>query len=127
VGEVLAGKHLIYRLRIMNLGKTPAHIFNYELNFGPLIEGTKFSAEQLESEKFFKVNAFLGAGESRNLLEDINIQDAFSHDTKTGAYCITVKYGDVLTGKDEHRAFVMYRYRGSDSSLELITAEGRYT
>jgi hypothetical protein len=125
-GEILAGKHLVHRLRIMNLGKTPAHIFNYKVNFGPLVQGTKFSAEKLESERLVKVNAFLAAGESRNL-EDVSVQDAFSHDTKTGAYCVTVRYGDVLTGKDEHETFVHYSYRGSDYSLDRITTEDRYT
>jgi hypothetical protein len=57
----------------------------------------------------------------------INMKELFGHDTITGAFCVTVNYGDVLTGKDEHRTFIMYHYSGSDSSLERITTEDEYT
>jgi hypothetical protein len=124
--ELIAGKHHVYRLKILNLGRTPAHIFSYEVNFGPLIEGTRFSAETLESKRFVNVNYFLPSGKLKSL-EDVGMLDTFTADTKTGAFCVTVKYGDLISGKEEHRTSVVYYYSGADSSLDRITAEDRYT
>ena len=71
VKDILLGKHLVYRLRIINLGRTPARILNYQFNYGPLVKGTRFSPADLQSKTIFNVNAFLAGGESRNL-DDIH-------------------------------------------------------
>lgn len=126
-GDIIRGKHCMYCLRVVNLGRTPAHLFDYKVNYGPLIEGSPFSPGTLEGSVFVKLNTFLAGGERRSLEDEINMRGIFPHTVKAGAFCITVKYGDIVTGKEEHVTFVHYHYHGADSSLERVAVDDRYT
>jgi hypothetical protein len=90
VEDVLAGRHLGFRLRITNLGRTPAEVFAFELSCDPITSGEQFSANALSNQRRQTLNEFLGAGETR-VLHTFNVMDALRHATENGAFNVTYR------------------------------------
>jgi len=135
VADILTGKHLIHKLAITNLGRTPAEMFNYEIRLGPLIEGSPYSPNLLPSQTVVNLNDFLSGGETR-VLQRINIFEAFNSvlvGKEKGAICIILKYGDIITGgsaelRKEHATQLLYYYDPrAEFPLQQITAQTKYT
>ena len=128
--EVAAGKHLSYQLKVTNLGRTPAEMFAFNLDWGMLNEGRKFSTDDLSNHTRVSINQFLGEGESR-ILYVFNTEESFvglGCETKEGAVCATVEYADTVSTEAErkHTSFVFYHYPKSMHPLERINAMTRY-
>jgi len=100
-----------YKIKITNKGKTPAKILGYKTNFGCLAEGTGFSREKLSSEQTHTICFFLGSDKSETLGGPIDLS-IFSNCTGDGAYCVTIRYEDVINqapkAKVHETAFVYY-------------------
>jgi hypothetical protein len=133
--EVLAGKYLSYRLMIVNMGRTPAQIFSYEMRSGSLQVGTEFSVDKLSTMTVHNVNFFLGSDKPQTLRE-FTIDDVFeksdgtTNGTETGAIFVRIRYADVVSqgrAQDIRETSFMYYYRAVAYSLDRISAENRYT
>ncbi len=129
----LVVRHL---LSVVNHGRTPALILSYEVRSGALIEGTEFSPDRLSNKYVRNLHVFLGS-DKEMALEAVDL-DALFADVKdisdgvgTGAFCVTIKYADIIAGGPEQRAahetsFVYY-YNSLASSLERISIYNKYT
>jgi hypothetical protein len=129
--EVLAGKHLSYQLKVTNIGRTPAEVFSYKINWGALLEGTPFSPEGLSSSQYQSINEFFGEGESR-ALHLFNVKDLFERllgEKEKGAICATIEYGDTVSAPErrEHITFVLYYCPDAMSQLQRINTQTKYT
>jgi hypothetical protein len=129
--EVLAGKHLSYQLKITNIGRTPAEVFLYKMNWGALIEGTLFSPEGLSSSRSQSINEFFAEGESR-IVHLFNVKELFGpllSENEKGAICATVEYGDTVSAPEnrEHMTFVHYHCPDAMSQLQRINTQTKYT
>ena len=129
--EVLAGKHLSYQLKVTNIGRTPAEVFSYKINWGALLEGTPFSPESLSSSHYQSINEFFGEGDSR-ALHLFNVKDLFGRllgEKEKGAVCATIEYGDTVSApeKREHMTFVLYYCPEATSPLQRINTQTKYS
>lgn len=128
--EILDGKYLSYQLKVTNMGRTVGEIFTFQLSWGALNEGKKFSADGLSRQEKRAINEFLGGGESR-VLYQFNTEEMFGQlnsKGKDGAVCATVEYGDVVSPKSEreHKSFVFYLYPKSTDPLERVNGMTSY-
>jgi hypothetical protein len=120
-----------YRLKITNHGKTPARMLGFEIDCGCLSEGTEFSREGLSHNYAGKLHFLLGADKSRLLeeVEPLNMHVIFGGCLVAGAYCVTIRYADVVTEGQNTQAretsFIYYcRFL---LSLERISDYDKYT
>jgi hypothetical protein len=120
-----------YRLKIVNHGKTPARMLSFEINCGCLSEGTEFSPRSLGMRQAGKLHFLLGTDKSRLLdeVEPLNMHVVFGGCLDAGAYCVTVRYADVVAGgeksQDRETSFVYY-CRFLLDSLERLSEYDEY-
>jgi hypothetical protein len=137
-GELVSSRDLgIYRcsLRIRNLGKTPAQLRSYEISIGPLSEGKSFSPEKLLSQTTRNIHVFLGSNETEVLEERIDMDDLFPTDESIGmgkgAFCVAIRYADVVTGtpenRTEHETSFVYLYTPFLHSTERLSVYNKYS
>jgi len=129
--EVDAGKHLSYQLKVTNIGRTPAEVFAFHVQWGALNDGKPFSPDTLSNQYQEGVHEFLGQGESRILLL-FNVLERFQgvlRDSEKGAVCVTITYGDTVSAQEqrEHTTFILYHCPASTSPLERINSQTEYT
>jgi hypothetical protein len=121
-----------YRLKIVNHGKTPARMLSFEINCGCLSEGTEFSPQRLSIHNTGKLHFLLGTDKSRLLeeVEPLNMHVVFGGCSEAGAYCVTVRYADVVAkyqkAQDRETSFVYY-CRFLLDSLERLSEYDKYT
>jgi hypothetical protein len=124
-----------YEFKVTNQGNTPARIFSYDVWYGRFTEGT-----ELPKQGFTHINSpedvLLGGGSTTTLRDDWDIGHLFSgvfSDPETmpkGAFCVTIKYGDVVSEgqqKREHQTSFVYIYDGFLSRIERRAEYNDYT
>jgi len=125
-----------YSLKIKNLGKTPAQVRSYQINTGPLLEGNQFDRTRLSHQKTRSLHVFVGSEEDTTLEEDMDMDPMFpdmndANSGTTGAFCVTVKYADIVTGtpeeRSEHETSFIYVYTPLLHSLERLSRYNKYT
>jgi hypothetical protein len=124
-----------YSLQVRNLGKTPAQIRSYQINVGPLTEGGAFSPEKLSSQGEHNLHIFIGSGEVKPLEERMDMDKLFPTDEticfEKSAFCVVVKYADVVTGKPgdrtEHETSFVYLYNPFLNSTERLSVFNKYS
>jgi len=121
-----------YRLKITNHGKTPARMLGFEIDCGCLSEGTEFSRGGLSHHYAGKLHFLLGADKVRLLeeVEPLNMHVIFGGCPGAGAYCVTIRYADVVTEGQNIQAretSFIYYCRFLLDSLERISDYDKYT
>jgi len=137
VAEVLAGNHLLYRLRITNMGRTPAHIFSFEIRYACLLEGVKDLPENPPTQKtdFHEFIHLLTPGKTFEILDDINVEQYMRGDwdnitrlEKTAVFYGCVKYRHMFsTENDNPQSDFCYVYTVDLSRLSSVGRHTRYT
>jgi hypothetical protein len=126
-------EHTFYSLKMTNHGKTPAQIFNYEISHGLLNKGVEFPDQKLSTQITANDYVFLASGDTKTLWEEFDMDELFttSETMATGAFSVTIKYGDVVSeeeGRQEwHETSFVYYYNTFMSSLERISTYNKYT
>jgi hypothetical protein len=121
-----------YRLKITNHGKTPARMLGFEIDCGCLSEGTEFSRERFSNRSAGKLHFLLGADKSRMLeeVEPLNMHVIFGGCLGAGAYCVTIRYADVVAedrkSQIRETSFIYY-CRFLLDSLERISDYDKHT
>jgi hypothetical protein len=79
---------------------------------------------------------FVGSEEDTTLEEDMDMDPMFpdmndANSGTTGAFCVTVKYADIVTGtpeeRSEHETSFIYVYTPLLHSLERLSRYNKYT
>jgi hypothetical protein len=131
--DVLAGKHLLYSMKMTNVGRTPAHILEYQISYSCLPEGVTdippVGGSGLVEERGF--NHLLTAGAAIEIMEPINIgfymKDSWKEILeceKTAVVYGWVKYRHIFSATEECRTDYCYSYT---ASLERLSSVGRHT
>jgi len=119
-----------YRLKIVNHGKTPARMLSFEINCGCLSE-TDFSPQSLSMRQTGKFHFLLGADKSRvpEEVEPLNTHVIFGGCPDAGAYCVKIRYADVVVkdreAQERETSFVYY-CRYLLDSLERVSQYDEY-
>lgn len=133
--EALAGEHLLYSLKLTNMGRTPAQILGFELRYACLPEGDIDLPKNGEAQ-FAEIREFhhlLGAeGNSVEILDHhINTKqhmndswDAIRRLEKTAVVYGSVRYRHIFSAKDDSYADFCYVYA---VSLNRLRSVGRHT
>jgi hypothetical protein len=125
-----------YSLKVTNQGKTPAQIFGYDIWHGLLTEGVEFSREKLTTHFSESKYVFIAGGATMTLRDDFDIDDLFTLDSgvaakaegiQKGAFCVVIKYGDVLSERQEHETSFVYFYDLFFSTIVRIAEQNKYT
>jgi hypothetical protein len=129
--EVLKGEHMRYTLKITNMGRTLAEVFDCEIRWGGLVEGKQFSPQGLPLSQRTTLNEFIAQGDARRP-QEFNAWEAFAGIEGKGAVCITVDYGDIVTVSDstsrpERTTVAIYHY-SSDAMyvLQRVATQAKY-
>jgi hypothetical protein len=131
--EVLAGHHLRYKLKLTNMGRTPAQIFYFTIRYSCLGEGVRDLPEnaggkQASSRPF---EHLLGGGQAIEIGEPIvdvgqymrGDEDAIERFDKTAVIHGEVKYRHMFSTDDCYADFC-YSYTASEHRLSSV---GRHT
>jgi hypothetical protein len=131
-----------YSLNVMNQGKTPAQIINYDIWHGLLEKNTEFSKDKLGTHFTASDGLLLASNGTRTLMKDFDMDDFFTldsgdHPTPTtqdgiqyGAFCVTIRYEDVVTEGQQrrlHQTSFVYLYSLLFSTIERIAQYNEYT
>jgi hypothetical protein len=122
-----------YKVKITNYGKTPAKMLSFRTSFGCLLKGTEFDAERLSVQIGGPLHLLLGSDRSRPIeeIEPLNVKEAFGECEGEGAYCVTIRYADVVTegqGKQIiHETSFVYRCPFLMDSLFRVPDYDTYT
>lgn len=127
--EVLNGDHLKHKLKLTNMGRTPAHILRYRLIYSCLDKGvTSLSgkiAERQDSHRIF--DHLLGATDSIEVPEMIHIDKYIFSKIKgikeldnTAVFHGWVKYQHVFNNSEVVTAPFWYVYKPSTIGLERV-------
>ncbi len=133
IEEILAGHHLRYKLKLTNMGRTPAQIFGFTIRYSCLGEGVRDLPEnaggtQVSSRPF---EHLLGGGQAIEIGEPIvdvgqymreNV-DAIKRLEKTAVIHGSVKYRHMFSTDDCYADFC-YVYTVSQERLSSV---GRHT
>jgi hypothetical protein len=131
IEEVLKGEHMRYTVKITNMGRTLAEVYNYEIRWGALVEGKQFSPQGLPLLQTVTLNEFIAQGDDRRP-QEFNAWDAFTGIAGKGGVCITVNYGDIVTVSDstlrpERISSVIYHYSPDATYvLQRVADQARY-
>jgi hypothetical protein len=133
-GELIRNTNVVkrYLLKITNHGKTPAQVYGYEVSWGLLVDGTEFSLKGLNNKLARNVHVFLASGDN-NILQEFNLDEMFagSDGTEKGAFCVKIRYGDVITkgqkDLEPHETSFVCLYVTLVEYLERIAWENKYT
>jgi hypothetical protein len=133
--EVLAGKHLIYSLKITNMGRTPAQVVSWELRYTCLPDGASDLPENapgefVSSHEFYHLLAGNGASvvidepplDAGDLMSES--LDAIRQLRKTAVFHGHVRYRHMFSEKDDAYADFCYVFT---VSLNRLSRVGRYT
>ncbi len=127
-----------HKLTITNHGRTPAEIASFEVSDGILTVGTRFDPQNLSNKFSRNLNILLGSGGSGTLDEVVDMAEIFKNrsgemivKSTLGAYCLTVKYTDVITRgvepREIHETSFVYTYAPLTMSLERVSIYNRLT
>jgi hypothetical protein len=129
--ETLAGKHLLYSLKLTNMGRTPAQIVGFEVRYACLPKGITDlpkdgGAEYAEIREFHHL---LGAEGSSVEIDDPVIDtrlrmkdswDAIRRLEKTAVIHGSVRYRHMFSAKDDSYADFCYVYTVSLNRLRTV-------
>ena len=133
--EVLVGSHLLYSLKLTNMGRTPAQILGFEMRYTCLPEGvrdlpTDPSGEAVEYHEFHH----LLRGEGNAIEVGLPVVDAGLHmrDSwdairkleKTAVFHGSVKYRHMFSTTEDSHADFCYVY---SVQLNRLSSVGRHT
>lgn len=133
--EALAGQHLLYSLKLTNMGRTPAQILGFEVRYACLPEGIT-DLPQDGGAEFAEVREFhhlLGAEGNSVEIDDPVIDtrlhmndswDAIRRLEKTAVVHGSVRYRHIFSTKDDSYAEFCYAYT---VSLNRLRSVGRHT
>jgi hypothetical protein len=130
--EILNGAYMNHVLKLTNMGRTPALILSYELDYSCLGEGVttlRGGAIQMQrSQRLFE--HVLGAGESTEAPEPVNVYDyiwkgieEINKLKNTAVFHGRVKYMHVFSKTEVMQVDFCYVYRPSLSRLEKAPPE----
>ncbi len=127
--EILKGDYLEHKLKLTNMGRTPAHILGYQICYSCLGEGVKRLSEG-SIRKQVSVRTFdhlLGAGDAVEIPESIDAKkymgDRFTKITdleNTAVFHGCVRYQHVFSKTEVVEEPFCYVYRPSFRSLEKV-------
>jgi len=131
--EVLAGHHLRYKLKLTNMGRTPAQIFYFTICYSCLGKGVTDLPENAggSESSYRSFEHLLGSGQTIEIGEPIvdvhkymhGDEDAIERFDKTAVIHGEVKYRHMFTTDDCYADFC-YSYTASEQRLSNV---GRHT
>jgi hypothetical protein len=132
--EVLAGHHLRYKLRLTNMGRTPAQIFGFTIRYSCLGEGAMDLPENAggnqASHRPFE-HLLGGNGQAVEIEEQVDVGKYMDHNfdaikrlEKTAVIHGSVKYRHLFSTTDDCYADFCYVYTVSEERLSSV---GRHT
>jgi hypothetical protein len=133
--EILAGDHLRYKLKLTNMGRTPAQIFGFTIRYSCLEEGVRDLPENAggthASSRPFE-HLLGGNGQAVEIEEpivDVGLYirddvDAIKRFEKTAVIHGSVKYRHMFSSTDDCYADFCYSYTASEERLSSV---GRHT
>jgi hypothetical protein len=131
--EVLAGHHLRYRLKLTNMGRTPAQIYWLTIRYSCLKQGETDLPINAEGNHV-SIRSFehlLGNGNAIETGESVDMgfyiqeeADAIKALDKTAVIHGTIKYRHMFSTTDDCYADFCYSYKPSEQRLISV---GRYT
>ena len=131
--ELLAGHHLRYRLKLTNMGRTPAQIYWLTIRYNCLKQGETDLPINAEGNHV-SIRSFehlLGDGNAIETGESVDVgfyiqeeADAIKALDKTAVIHGTIKYRHMFSTTDDCYADFCYSYKPSEQRLVSV---GRYT
>jgi hypothetical protein len=118
-----SGSPYNYQLRISNVGRTPAHVIEWEIEIGSVDPAFRELPENLSHKLRKELSLFLPPGESEplgthDLPEYFKDWDDILSGNKTGVFRATLKYHDIFSGSGVSREPRETTFVYSYSSLE---------
>jgi hypothetical protein len=135
IEEILAGHHLRYRLKLTNMGRTPAQIFGFTIRYSCLGEGIRDLPEDAGGiqASYRSFEQLLGANgqavEIREPIVDVGLYisddvDAVKRMEKTAVIHGSIKYRHMFSSTDDCYADFCYVYTVDEERLSSV---GRHT
>jgi hypothetical protein len=121
---VFLGPH--YQLRVFNRGKTPAHIYSYEIQYGCCIEEDYIEPSKSVGGSSYRAHSLLGSNEE-STLKDLVYLDTMSKTCERWGVCrVTILYADVIMPEKTHQTYFIYRYDKLTAGIERMTFPDSY-
>jgi hypothetical protein len=127
--EIVAGHHLRYKLKLTNMGRTPAQLFYFTIRYSCLGKGVTDLPENAGGNEtsFRSFEHLLGSGESVEIAEIIDLHQYMGDDRgdidkfeKTAVIHGEVKYHHIFSSADDWLAEFCYSYTASEQRLTKV-------
>ena len=121
-----------WAIRITNVGKTPAVVRRWRIDYGTVKHGEKLIQEALTSTRGEGLGILLRS-EREHEVFTFKAQELFDNadGTESGMLCITITYGDVTSSAEdvegERKSYFVYSYQPVTTRWERLSYFSRYT
>jgi len=128
--EVLKGDHLRHKLKLTNMGRTPAHILEYQIGYSREVDKMETGYRMVDTVKRpeIKFDRLLGGNDSVEIkvvdvaeyIRDSFSFEAISHSGATGIFSGSVKYQHVFSDTDLVEVPFVYLYVPEAQQLRRV-------